>query len=96
MIGKENICSKFQAVNSVEINDGTGATKNTYTLDRIFDPDTTQDNFYNNVIEETIIDVLKGVNGTVFAYGQSGSGKTYTMYGNDLLDDSKGVIPRSM
>jgi len=39
--------------------------------------------------------VLEGVNGTVFAYGQSGSGKTHTMLGPDITDDFEaGVLPR--
>ena len=38
---------------------------------------------------------MEGYNGTIFAYGQSGSGKTYTMYGNDIQDnENKGLIPR--
>ena len=38
---------------------------------------------------------MEGYNGTIFAYGQSGSGKTYTMYGPDIFDDVyKGIIPR--
>ena len=38
---------------------------------------------------------MEGYNGTIFAYGQSGSGKTYTMYGPDIFDDIyKGIIPR--
>ena len=38
---------------------------------------------------------MAGYNGTIFAYGQSGSGKTYTMYGKDIYDENtKGIIPR--
>ena len=40
-------------------------------------------------------DVLSGYNGTIFAYGQSGSGKTYTMYGDNIYDENnRGIIPR--
>ncbi len=83
-------------MNTVNLSETSGYNKNNFTLDRIFDPQITQEQLYQEVAQETIVDVLKGVNGTIFAYGQSGSGKTYTMYGNDLLDESKGVIPRSM
>lgn len=39
--------------------------------------------------------VLDGYNGTVFAYGQTSSGKTFTMSGPDLTDpDMQGIIPR--
>ncbi len=39
--------------------------------------------------------VMEGFNGTVFAYGQTSSGKTHTMTGSDIMDkDGRGVIPR--
>lgn len=39
--------------------------------------------------------VLDGFNGTVFAYGQTSSGKTHTMMGPDIMDkDQRGIIPR--
>lgn len=39
-------------------------------------------------------DVLLGYNGTIFAYGPTGSGKTYTMFGNVNDATQKGIIPR--
>ena len=46
-------------------------------------------------IRPTVDDILNGYNGTVFAYGQTGAGKSYTMMGSDIDDDvGKGVIPR--
>ena len=66
-------------------------------MDAIFDPNTTQDRLYKEVVSETISDILNGYNGTVFCYGQSGSGKTFTMFGNDINDEvSGGIIPRAM
>ena len=38
--------------------------------------------------------MLHGYNGTIFAYGQTGTGKTYTMEGL-TTDGNQGVIPRS-
>ena len=44
-----------------------------------------------------IRDILQGYNGTIFAYGQTSSGKTYTMEGLSLTDfASRGIIPRSV
>ena len=40
-------------------------------------------------------DVMKGYESTVFAYGQTGTGKTHTMEGDILDPDMKGLIPRS-
>jgi kinesin family protein 5 len=41
--------------------------------------------------------VIKGYNGTIFCYGQTSSGKTFTMEGPDIGNDElKGLIPRMM
>jgi kinesin family protein 5 len=46
-------------------------------------------------IRPTVDDILNGYNGTVFAYGQTGAGKSYTMMGTNIDDDvGKGIIPR--
>lgn len=37
---------------------------------------------------------LEGFNGTMFAYGQTGAGKTFTMVGDYTDPDWKGIIPR--
>jgi hypothetical protein len=38
---------------------------------------------------------MEGFNGTVFAYGQTSSGKTHTMTGTNIMDkEGRGVIPR--
>lgn len=49
---------------------------------------------YNGSVSEVIASVLLGYNGTVFAYGQTGTGKTYTMEGGPD-EASKGIIPQS-
>ena len=40
--------------------------------------------------------VMEGYNGTIFAYGQTSSGKTYTMEGLSLDSENRGIIPRMM
>lgn len=66
-----------------------------FTFDRIFPPDSTQEDLYNYSISETVKDIFEGYNGAILAYGQTGSGKTYTMMGSSIDDDSqKGLIPR--
>ncbi len=39
--------------------------------------------------------VLEGYNGTIFAYGQTGTGKTFTMEGKDNPPSQRGIIPRT-
>ena len=66
-----------------------------FSYDKVFPPNSNQSEIYSNVGKRIVEDIMAGYNGTIFAYGQSGSGKTYTMYGNDLYDEnSKGIIPR--
>ena len=66
-----------------------------FKFDKVFKETTPQIEIYENIGKEIVKDVMDGYNGTIFAYGQSGSGKTYTMYGSNIYDDDfKGVIPR--
>ena len=46
---------------------------------QVFDPDSTQAKLYNGAIKPIVEEVLEGFNCTIFAYGQTGTGKTYTM-----------------
>lgn len=57
--------------------------------------DSKQTDIFDFSIRPTVDDILNGYNGTVFAYGQTGAGKSYTMMGTDIDDDmGKGIIPR--
>uniref|UniRef100_A0ABI7Z524 Kinesin-like protein n=1 Tax=Felis catus TaxID=9685 RepID=A0ABI7Z524_FELCA len=50
-----------------------------YVFDRVFPPNTTQEQVYHACAMQIVKDVLAGYNGTIFAYGQTSSGKTHTM-----------------
>lgn len=66
-----------------------------FTYDWIFAPKSSQKLVYRKSSKPIIKAVLEGFNGTVLAYGQTSSGKTYTMMGPDLdCKDKKGIIPR--
>ncbi|KAM6908479.1 kinesin-1 heavy chain-like [Lycodopsis pacificus] len=65
-----------------------------YHFDRVFQSDTSQVQFYNAVAQKIVRDVLGGYNGTIFAYGQTSSGKTHTMEGKLHDSDMMGIIPR--
>lgn len=54
-----------------------------------------QSDIFDYSIRPTVDDILNGYNGTVFAYGQTGAGKSYTMMGSSIDDEEgRGVIPR--
>ncbi|CAG8811170.1 3591_t:CDS:2, partial [Racocetra fulgida] len=67
-----------------------------YKFDKVFVPSATQKEIYTNVapIVQSVVD---GFNGCIFAYGQTCSGKTYTMQGpEDPTIYNEGMIPRAV
>ncbi|KAG9318495.1 kinesin-domain-containing protein [Chiua virens] len=72
----------------------------TYPFDLVFGPEADQAMIYHDVVNPLLDEVLTGYNCTLFAYGQTGTGKTYTMQG-DLTPTpmgnpsaQAGMIPR--
>ncbi|XP_057601242.1 kinesin heavy chain isoform X1 [Hippopotamus amphibius kiboko] len=65
-----------------------------YVFDRVLPPSTTQEQVYNACAKQIVKDVLEGYNGTIFAYGQTSSGKTHTMEGKLHDPQLMGIIPR--
>ncbi|KTF77051.1 hypothetical protein cypCar_00025609, partial [Cyprinus carpio] len=79
---------KFQGEDSVVIGGKP------YVFDRVFQSNTSQEQVYTACAQQIVKDVLGGYNGTIFAYGQTSSGKTHTMEGNLHDTDGMGIIPR--
>nr|CAD7580135.1 unnamed protein product [Timema californicum] len=52
-----------------------------FTFDAVYDWNSRQEDLYEESIRPLVSSVLDGFNGTIFAYGQTGTGKTYTMEG---------------
>ena len=66
-----------------------------FVFDRVFDMQSTQKEVYDVAAKPIIDSVLEGFNGTIFAYGQTSSGKTHTMSGPDIENiEMQGIIPR--
>ncbi|BAT77522.1 hypothetical protein LR48_Vigan04g250200 [Vigna angularis] len=61
-----------------------------YAFDRVFGPHTNSDEVYEVAAKPVVKAAMEGVNGTVFAYGVTSSGKTHTMHGDQ---NSPGIIP---
>ncbi|XP_042840033.1 centromere-associated protein E isoform X4 [Panthera tigris] len=64
-----------------------------FNFDRVFHSNETTKNVYEEIAVPIIDSAIQGYNGTIFAYGQTASGKTYTMMGSE---DYLGVIPRAI
>ena len=66
-----------------------------FSFDKIFLPEATQEEVYEQAAQPIIDSVFQGFNGTLMAYGQTASGKTFTMMGSDVIEcKNKGIIPR--
>lgn len=58
-----------------------------FTFDKVFGEDADTCQVYDCVVKGIVSSVVNGLNGTVFAYGQTSSGKTYTMQGSGTIQD---------
>ncbi|XP_069681016.1 kinesin-like protein KIF3A isoform X2 [Periplaneta americana] len=72
-----------------------GEPPKTFTFDVVFDTDSRQMDVYNETARPIVDKVLLGYNGTILAYGQTGTGKTFTMQGDCMAPELKGIIPNS-
>ncbi|KAB5578633.1 P-loop containing nucleoside triphosphate hydrolase protein [Coniochaeta sp. 2T2.1] len=85
---------------TVELSMGPNALSNkTYNFDRVFSPAADQNMVFDEVVKPILDEVISGYNCTIFAYGQTGTGKTYTMSGDmtdqfGMMSDGAGIIPR--
>uniref|UniRef100_A0A8C0XIG3 Kinesin motor domain-containing protein n=1 Tax=Castor canadensis TaxID=51338 RepID=A0A8C0XIG3_CASCN len=70
-----------------------------FTFDFVFDIDSQQEQIYTQCIEKLIEGCFEGYNATVFAYGQTGAGKTYTMgtgFDVNIVEEDQGIISRAV
>ena len=74
-----------------------GRTSYAYHFDQVFGSFATQEEVYDATLLPVIQDVLDGFECSVFAYGQTGTGKTHTMEGDlsNGFGGGEGVIPRA-
>ncbi|XP_015510042.1 kinesin-like protein KIF3B [Neodiprion virginianus] len=66
-----------------------------FTFDAVYDWHSRQQDLYEETVRPLVSSVLDGFNGTIFAYGQTGTGKTFTMEGIRADPERRGIIPRS-
>jgi len=74
---------------------GSRQARSTFTFDNVFTAFSTQEEVFNATLQPMIRDVMKGYESTIFAYGQTGTGKTHTMEGSLSTPELYGVIPRT-
>lgn len=91
--GNEQICD-YTSPTSLTFHSSREKNVYRFNFDRIFPPSSTQQDIYDFGVKGIIDSVLDGYNGTVLAYGQTSSGKTYTMQGEMEEQSKQGIIPR--
>lgn len=102
-LNKKEVAEKNQKV--VSIHNNTLSIRNPsanadeppkqFSFDYVFSPESKQLDIYNLIARPIVDAVLEGYNGTVFAYGQTGTGKTFTMEGIRDVPELRGIIPNS-
>jgi len=92
LIGRERPCST-PSDDVMSCTDGTNVTvgNRKFSFMSVFSPGT-QDEIFEEC-KDLIQSVFDGYNATIFAYGQTGAGKTFTMYGTP---DKQGIAPRTI
>ncbi|KAA8518561.1 hypothetical protein F0562_016035 [Nyssa sinensis] len=98
-------CNDYQREVAVSQNIAGKHIDRVFTFDKVFGPSAQQRDLYEQAIIPIVNEVLEGFNCTIFAYGQTGTGKTYTMEGDckrsksgpfGELPPEAGVIPRAI
>ncbi|KAI6674070.1 hypothetical protein NL676_001976 [Syzygium grande] len=98
-------CNDYQREVAVSQNIAGKHIDRVFTFDKVFGPSAQQKDLYEQAVVPIVNEVLEGFNCTIFAYGQTGTGKTYTMEGeckrsksgpNGELPPEAGVIPRAV
>lgn len=92
--GIENILSTDNDINEILLQ--FKATTRSYKYDKVFGQMSSQEDVYKDSALQIVNDVLDGYNGTVVVYGQTGTGKTYTLEGSVENAKNKGIIPRAI
>ncbi|KAH7512183.1 hypothetical protein FEM48_Zijuj12G0063400 [Ziziphus jujuba var. spinosa] len=98
-------CNEYHREVAVSQNIAGKHIDRVFTFDKVFGPSSQQKDLYEQAVIPIVNEVLEGFNCTIFAYGQTGTGKTYTMEGeckrsksgpNGELPPGAGVIPRAV
>jgi len=70
-------------------------TREMFTFDKVFSEDITTEEIFENEGKKLVLSAMEGFNVTIFTYGQTASGKTFTMRGGSDTEQP-GIIPLSL
>ena len=100
---REQIITISENVDSMTEEHGVGSnsgqySSHSYVFDHVYDPMSSQKKVYETTARGVVDSALQGYNATIFAYGQTGTGKTFTMEGfsDQSGVEARGIIPRAI
>lgn len=85
-----DVMSESNVIQQANWSNPDPSRKNSYAFDKVFGPSTSTSEIYNSSIRPIVHASVDGYHGSVFAYGQTSTGKTYTMQGTRK---DPGVVP---
>ena len=89
---KENI-KITEAAKTGQHSNNSKRKEHEFIFDRVFGPNDGTDRVYQELYKDIVMATCKGYHGTIFAYGQTASGKTHTMMGTP---EAPGIIPQAL
>lgn len=99
--GSTEIVQVDRQYSQIILNDTQSGNPRTFTFDSVYGGDSTQQEVYDECGFGLVENVIEGYNGTMFAYGQTGCGKTHTMMGPShpkgpefVPEEDRGIIPK--
>ncbi|SJX65333.1 related to KIP1-kinesin-related protein [Sporisorium reilianum f. sp. reilianum] len=95
------VSSSSMMASSSNLVQESSTRQKSYHFDQVFGPEADQGMVYQDVVGPILEEVMSGYNCTIFAYGQTGTGKTHTMEGDltsqmGTYSSEAGIIPRSL
>jgi kinesin family protein 11 len=96
--GQPSIVTCDSESKSIKIAYGPSGKKQikNFTFDKVFGMYSRQEEVFDSMVRPIVDECLEGFNCTIFAYGQTGTGKTHTMEGNIHSEEDAGIVPRSV
>ncbi|XP_061563499.1 centromere-associated protein E [Cololabis saira] len=79
-----------KTIHQIDDGNSSGNSSKSFSFDRVFAAEESTNQLYQNIAKPLLVSTVGGYNGTIFAYGQTSSGKTFTMMGSERVP---GVIP---
>lgn len=93
--GYQKVVQMFPEKGEIVISNGSDEPPKVFTFDAVFNEMVMQKEIYEDAALPIVHNVFEGYNGTIFCYGQTGTGKTHTMEGDMKPKEMRGMMSRA-